>query len=218
MLSTVPLGWHHAPVPDVLSVTLSSHTFECPRGRITEIIGPRSSGRTSLLHSILAASTGRGEFCAIVDASGAFDPCSASAAGVELGKLTWIRCGGNVEHAMRAADLMIHSGGFGVVALDVAEASESALGRIPATAWFRFRHAVESTPTVLAVLAARPLAKTCSALLVEAKRRRALFTGKYPFELLRGIEYELAPRKPVGRESSPWTAWSAQGAEPVVRG
>jgi len=65
---------------------------------------------------------------------------------------------------------------------------------------------VEPTSTVLAVLAARPLAKTCSALLVEVKRCRTLFSGKYPFELLRGIEYELAPRKPVGREPSLWTA------------
>jgi recA bacterial DNA recombination protein len=191
MLSPVPLGWRHTPAPDVLSTGV----LDCPRGRISEIFGPRSSGRTSLLHSILAASTSRGEHAALIDSASAFDPCSASAAGVEMGKLIWIRCNGNVEHAMRAADLVIHSGGFGVVAIDLAEAGESALGRIPPTAWFRFRRAVEATPTVLAVLAGRPLTKSCSALLVETKRVRFQFTGK----LLRGAEYELAPRKPAGQ-------------------
>ena len=59
--------------------------------------------------------------------------------GVELSKLVWVRCGGNAEHALRAADLLIQAGGFGVVALDLAEAAPAALNRIPPTAWFRFR-------------------------------------------------------------------------------
>jgi hypothetical protein len=188
----MPLGWRHSLAPEVLSTGI----IDCPRGRITEIVGPRSSGRTSLLHSILAAATGRGEFTVLVDTDGAFDSCSAAAAGVELAKLIWIRCGGDVEHALRAADLVIHSGGFGVVAVDLAETSEAALGRIPSTAWFRFRRAVETTPTVLAVLAVRPLTKSCSALLVEMKRRRVQFAGK----LLRGAEYQLVPRKPAGKD------------------
>lgn len=192
MLPSLSLGWRHAPAPEILSMGI----LDCPRGRITEIVGPRSSGRTSLLHSILAASTGRGEFAVLVDTPSAFDPCSAAAAGVELAKLIWIRCNGNVDHAMRAADLVIHSGGFGVVALDLAESAEASLNRIPATAWFRFRRAVEPTPTVLAVLAGRPLTKSCSALLVETKRQRVRFTGN----LLRGVDYELAPRKPVGQD------------------
>lgn len=202
MISPLPLGWRIEPTPEVLSTGI----LNCPRGRITEIFGPRSSGRTSLLHSILAASTGLDEFAVLVDASGSFDPCSAAGAGVELAKLIWIRCGGNVDHALRAADLVIQAGGFGVIALDLAEASPAALARIPPTAWFRFRRAIESTPTILAVVSSRPLAKSCSALLVETKRRGALFTGKYPFELLRGAEYELAPRKPVGQQHELWVA------------
>jgi hypothetical protein len=188
----IPLGWRQTPAPEVLSTGI----LDCPRGRITEIVGPRSSGRTSLLHSILAASTSRGEFAVLVDTTDAFDPCSAVSAGVELSKLIWIRCSGHVEHALRAADLVIHSGGFGVVALDLAEAAPSGLSRIPSTAWFRFRRAVEPTPTVLAVIATQPLTKSCSALLVETKRRRAQFTGN----LLRSAEYELVPRKPLGQQ------------------
>ena len=132
----------------------------------------------------------------LVDTNNSFDPCSAAAAGVDLQKIYWIRCDANVDHAMRSADLVLHSGGFGVVALDLAEAAESALNRIPQTTWFRWRRAVQATPTVLAVIANRPLTKSCSALLIEMKRRRAVFTGN----LLRGAEYELAPRKPIGKE------------------
>jgi hypothetical protein len=189
---TLPIGWRVPPAPELLSTEL----LDCPRGRITEITGPRSSGRTSLLHSILAGSSSRGEFDVLVDASDAFDPCSAAEAGTELSKLIWIRCGGNIEHAMRTADLVIHSGGFGVVAIDLAEAAPSGLARIPATAWFRFRRAVEATRTVLVVLASRPLTKSCSAMLIETKHRRSVFTGK----LLRGAEYEMIPRKPMGQQ------------------
>src|SRR5579864_4132593 len=63
-----------------------------PRGAITEIVGPASSGRTTLLYSILAEATARGEACALVDASDAFDPASAAAAGADFQQLLWIRC------------------------------------------------------------------------------------------------------------------------------
>src|SRR5262245_25121377 len=63
-----------------------------PRGAISEIFGPASSGRTSAMVSILAEATACGEVCAIVDGNDAFDPKSAAAAGVELNRLLWIRC------------------------------------------------------------------------------------------------------------------------------
>jgi recombination protein RecA len=188
----IPLGWRIESAPDVLSTGVA----DCPRGRITEVIGPESSGRTSFLHSILAASTKLGEHAVLVDTNNAFDPSTAAAAGTDLSKMIWVRCAGNVEHAMRATDLVIQSGGFGVVALDLANAAESGLNRIPATTWFRWRRSVEATPTVLAVVARRAVTKSCSAVLVEMRRKRAIFTGN----LLRGAEYEMAPRKPIGKE------------------
>ena len=112
--------------------TLSAAGRDFPRGRISEITGSRSSGRTGVLHALLAASTGQGEFAALVDTKDSFDACSAATVGVELSKLVWIRCGGNAEHALRAADLLIQAGGFGVVALDLAEVPPAALNRIPA--------------------------------------------------------------------------------------
>jgi hypothetical protein len=190
MTTPFPLGWRVESQPETLGLA------QCPRGRITEIIGQPSSGRTSLLHSILADATGQGEFAVIVDSTDSFDPCSAAAAGADLKKIQWIRCAKNVEHAMRAADLVLHSGGFGVIALDLADAPERGLQRIPATTWFRWRRAIEPTPTILAVIARRPLARSCSALVVEMTRRRADFDGN----LLRAAEFEITPRKPLGKE------------------
>jgi len=181
MAAALPLGWRHFEPLE----SLSAAGRDFPRGRISEVIGARSSGRTRVLHALLAASTGQGEFAALVDTKDSFDACSAVAAGVELSKLIWIRCSGNAEHALRAADLLVQAGGFGVVALDLAEVAPAALNRIPPTAWFRFRRALASTPTILTVIADYPLAKSCSAMTVKLPPRRAVFTGHAPFLLLR---------------------------------
>jgi len=65
-----------------------------PRGALSEIYGPASSGRTSLLLSLLAGMTRAGEVCALVDASDNFSPHVAAAAGVDLNQLLWVRCNG----------------------------------------------------------------------------------------------------------------------------
>src|SRR5262252_185918 len=70
-----------------------------PRGSLVELCGGACSGRTSLAFSLLAQATGRQEACAFVDVSDSLDPLSVAAAGVELPRLLWIRCGetGNRE-------------------------------------------------------------------------------------------------------------------------
>src|SRR4051812_3292370 len=62
-----------------------------PRGQLSELVGPRSSGRTSLLVQAIAAATRRGELVALVDALDMFDVESAAAAGVDLARVLWIR-------------------------------------------------------------------------------------------------------------------------------
>jgi hypothetical protein len=181
MKAPLPLGWRFDAPPELLHTP--PHDF--PRGRISEINGPRSSGRTALLHSVLAASTGQDECAALIDALDSFDPCSAEAAGVKLEKLLWVRCKSNAEHALRATDLLIQAGGFGVVALDLIEARPSELARIPPTAWFRFRRVIEPSPTVLLVLADRPLTKSCAAKRVTLERRKPVLTGQHPFQLFK---------------------------------
>src|SRR3982750_1326537 len=62
-----------------------------PRGQLSELVGPRSSGRTSLLVQAIAAATRRGELVALVGALDMFDGESAAAAGVDLARVLWIR-------------------------------------------------------------------------------------------------------------------------------
>ena len=75
-----------------------------PRGCLSEICGPASSGRTSVLLSALAAATRRQEVCALVDATDALDAASAAAAGVELERLLWIRCARTSDLRLRTSD------------------------------------------------------------------------------------------------------------------
>ena len=177
-----------------------------PRGALSEIIGPDSSGRTTLIHSLLAASTSKLEICAYVDTCDSFDPVSAAAAGVALSQLLWIRCGNNAGHALKAADYLLHAGGFGVVVLDLCQVSARVANRIPISYWYRFRLAIENTPTILALSEKQSLAKSCAALVLEMKRKRTAWTGAPGFELLRGVELEAVPRKPIRPMSASFKA------------
>jgi hypothetical protein len=64
-----------------------------PVGAITELIGPECSGRTSVALAFVAGMTQAGKVCAWLDVSNALDPASAAAAGVDLRRLLWVRCG-----------------------------------------------------------------------------------------------------------------------------
>ena len=134
-----------------------------------ELAGDRSSGKTSFLCSVLAQATARLECCAVIDTHDAFDPVSAERHGVDLARLIWVRCGGRVEAAMKAADLILHGGGFGVVCLDLSEVPARVLQRIPISWWWRFRRAVEKTPAAFLILSARSGVKSCPARRLEFK-------------------------------------------------
>src|SRR5579872_1655316 len=232
------------PAPEMVSSgipALDALTGGLPRGCLTEICGPASSGRTSLLLAALAAATRRGEFCAIIDASDTLDPHSAAAAGVDLEHLLWVRCSDDppkkenspqrhrvtekqqkkeeengssilaapfaagtgmarvgtfsrtssraninrfektnewkenlprqfehrLEQVLRATDLLLESGGFGLIVLDLADLPTQAARRIPLTTWFRFRRAVENKPTILLAIEQHPIAGSCSSLLLQ---------------------------------------------------
>jgi hypothetical protein len=168
-----------------------------PRGAISEIIGPESSGRTTLIHSLLAAATAKSEICAYVDTDDSFDPVSAAAQGVALSQLLWIRCGHHAGHALKAADSLLHAGGFGVVVLDLCQVPPKVANRIPISYWYRFRLAIENTPTILAIAEKDPLAKSCASLLLEMQRKKIVWMGAPGFELLREVELEAISRKPT---------------------
>src|SRR6516164_7804181 len=69
---------------------LDALTGGLPRGALSEIAGPASSGRTGVMLSALSAATRRQEVCALVDAGDSFNPTSAEAAGGDLGRVLWI--------------------------------------------------------------------------------------------------------------------------------
>ena len=237
------------PAPEMVSSgipAIDALTGGLPRGCLTEICGPASSGCTTFLLAALAAATRRGEFCTVVDASDALDPHSAACAGVALDRLLWVRCGDNspqrrpstplracpepaegagsvtekhgnqragcpisrasfarevgagetcpelvewtglssqaafdfdrtslrqserrLEQVLRATDLLLESGGFGLIVLDLADLPPQSARRIPLTTWFRFRRAIEHTPTILLAIEQHPIAGSCSSLLLQ---------------------------------------------------
>ena len=227
------------PAPEMASSGISALdalTGGLPRGCLTEICGSASSGRTTVLLAALAAATRRGEYCALLDASDALDPRSVEAAGVDLDRLLWVRCGEDnagpskksavappssrtlrqggdfdfpsvcpisrapfareacpepvervgissqtalnfgetnsraehrLEQALRATDLLLESGGFGLIVLDLADLPPQSARRIPLTTWFRFRRAVEHKPTILLAIEQQPIAGSCSSLRLQ---------------------------------------------------
>ena len=263
-----------------------------PCGSLVELCGPASSGRTSLAFSLLAQATERQEACAFVDVSDSLDPVSLAAAGVELPRLLWIRCGENrgrepdlnassyfasanqetkkafapdsaskgsmpihgwrhpresmrgvdkaipslvgkqaesadsaqihivarcageqverdrepprrgirpqrplpsvrkfdpprqvqrgsrsttpwkrLEQALKTTDLLLHGGGWGVVVFDLGGVSWVDARRIETSIWFRFRRAIENTPTILLLLGEESFAKSCASLVLRCQRK-----------------------------------------------
>ncbi|MGD0512980.1 MAG: hypothetical protein ABSA29_06750 [Terriglobales bacterium] len=169
---------------------LDALTGGLPRGCLTEICGPASSGRTSILLATLSAATQRQEICALVDISDAFNPRSAAAAGVNFEKMLWVRCGMRlqkspqrhrvtenkiekpVEQALQVTDLLLQSGGFGLVIIDLGDTPLKMARRIPLTSWFRFQRAIEHTATVLFVISQAPCARTCASLLLKVSGKK----------------------------------------------
>src|SRR5467141_488328 len=287
-----------------------------PRGSLVELCGPASSGRTSLAFSLLAEATGRQQACAFVDVADSLDPLSLAAAGVELPRLLWIRCGETgdrspdlkassyfappgketrrargldspsnkpmpvhgwrhprelmrgvdkaipslvgkqaafadsaqihlvarcageqverdrelprrgfrpprslpslresnppppvrnvdrnskpwkrLEQALKTTDLLLHGGGWGVVVFDLGGISWVDARRIELSTWFRFRRAIENTPTILLLLGEESCAKSCASLVLRCQRRadnwsRAAASVQTGISTLEGFEVQ----------------------------
>jgi hypothetical protein len=146
-----------------------------PRGAITEIHGTTSCGRTSLMLATLAAATSSEETCALIDCSDTFDLFSATRAGVNFDQLLWVRCNNNLERAFKSTDLLLHGGGFGFIALSLADVPARTLRRIISTWWFRFRRALEDTPTVLLVMTPVACTRSCAAMALALKNEGTLW-------------------------------------------
>lgn len=124
----------------------------------------------------------------MVDMHDSFHPASAQIVGIALEQIVWVRCQKEIQHAMRAADLLLHAGGFGVVLLDLCEASPQALNRIPLSYWHRLRRAVEHTPTILLVCADSSEVKCSFVSKLALKRKVEHWAGNAPFLRFQGLE------------------------------
>jgi hypothetical protein len=130
------------------------------RGQVSEIVGLRSAGRTAILCGVLAAAAARGEVVALVDTHDRFDPVSASAMGLDLSRLLWIRDMGDASRALKAMNLVLQAGGFGVVAFDLTDVPPHGLRSFPFTTWMRLSRVIEGSQTVAILLASEHLARS----------------------------------------------------------
>lgn len=191
---------------------LDAITGGLPRGSITDLYGPASAGRTSLMVAALAEAAARQEVCAVVDCTDSFDPVSAATSGACLERVLWVRCAGRPDHALKAADMLIQAGGFGFIALDFAGIAPAVTRRIPLASWHRFRKAIENTPSVLLVVEDEPTVKSCAALVIEMRRAGLAWSGaRGCSDLLRGLRAEAVPRKPVRSQSAVFEPVACEG-------
>jgi hypothetical protein len=160
-----------------------------PNGAISELIGPRSSGKTRALMASLAVATAGGQMVALVDALDRLDPRSAADAGVDLSRVLWIRgapltvelsrpalVDRAIRQAVRAFDLAIRAGGFAIVALDLADIPPRRLQALPSVTWLRLAHANEGRDTVGLVVGEVSLGRSARGITVGIEAR-PIWTG-----------------------------------------
>ena len=163
------------------------------RGHLSEIVGARSTGRMSVLCAALAAATGRGEAVAVIDTHDRFDPVSASEAGVDLQMLLWVRDTGDAPRALKALNLVLQAGGFGLVAFDLADVPPIGLRQVPHTTWMRIARTIEGSQTVALLVGAERMARSPGGVTIALDAAPPAWSGTGPrSRLLRGID--LRPR------------------------
>jgi recombination protein RecA len=100
-----------------LSLDLALGIGGVPRGRIVEVYGPESSGKTTLVYHVLAQAQALGGVCAFIDAEHAMDPLYAKEIGVDIDELL-VSQPDYGEQALEIADMLVRSGAVDVVAID----------------------------------------------------------------------------------------------------
>lgn len=155
-----------------------------PRGHLSEVVGPRSSGRLAILASAMADATSRGEAVALVDPLDMFDPVSASGSGIDFQRMLWIRGEASsservslsceygtlqktLDRAVKALNIVFQAGGFGLVVLDLGEVAVPTIKRLPYTTWLRLQRVIEGSETACAVIAAEPIARSAGGVTVQ---------------------------------------------------
>jgi hypothetical protein len=171
-----------------------------PRGQLSEISGPRSSGRTSVALALAAAATARGELVALVDTLDRGDAASMVRAGIDVSRLLWVRgrdvplsrqalapdwepsrprpgrargslVARTLDRAVKAASLVLQAGGFGLVVLDLADVPVDVIRDLPFTTWLRLQRTLEGSETAAVLVAAEPTARSAGGVSVRLAPR-----------------------------------------------
>ena len=159
------------------------------RGHLSEIVGARSTGRTALLCRTLAAAAARGEAVALIDTSDRFDPASAASLGLDLAQLLWVRDTGDAARALKAMNLVLQAGNFGVVAFDLADTPVRALRAFPFTTWLRIARVIEGSQTVALLTGADRIARSPGGVSLALQSTAATWIGDSSrSRVLRAIE------------------------------
>jgi len=220
----------HGPVDEYVLAPTGVTTLDAriggglPRGQLSELVGPRSSGRTSLLLQMLAASTARGELVALIDALDTFDAASAEAAGIDLTRLLWIRghavsnpglCrdlnARAIEQAVKAFTLVLSAGNFGLVAFDVAEAPSDAIRRLPFTTWLRLQRLVEGTQTTCVLVGSEPMARSSAGLTLKLGLKNSESGIRFRGRLFEGVDTEAHVIRARWHERASWSGADGDG-------
>lgn len=162
-----------------------------PRAGLTELTGRRSSGRTAIMRASLAAALAAGEAAALIDAGGTLDARALPAGGAPL----WIRCA--PAQALKAADLVIAAGGFGLVAIDLCDVRL----RIPDASWMRLRHAARAQGTTVLVAVPHARLRSFAAAAVELDGTAAFLTDGPP--LFSGLDVQAHCRRAARDGAAP---------------
>jgi hypothetical protein len=147
-----------------------------PRGRLTELVGRRSSGRMATALGIMARLASAGELVALVDVADGFDPCSAQEAGVALDKLLWVRPS-TLVLGLKAGDLVLEAGGFGLLVIYLCGIERELERKVVPAAWARLAQRAEHAKTAVLVVGDRPLVGTFAAATLETEVGRTWWRG-----------------------------------------
>jgi recombination protein RecA len=190
-----------------------------PLHALSEICGSGlgSSGKTSVLISLLAQAS-RQHFCALVDAGDSFDPASGEAAGIYFPRFLWVRCGKSrvklppLEQAFKVADILLQSGGFGLIAVDISAIPERVVRKVPLSSWFRFSRVIEKQAAALVFVEQEPHAASCAGLVLRIAAGAPVISGKLVTEVNLKIEVARGrEKKPASSERSAFslkTQWA----------
>jgi hypothetical protein len=167
-----------------------------PRGHLSEVVGPRSSGRLAIVVSALAGATARGEAVALIDTLDMFDPVSASGAlrhaqsgpgegrgALDFERMLWVRgesCSStrvslsseygtlqkSVDRAVKALNIVLQAGGFGLVVLDLGEVAPQVIKRLPYTTWLRLQRVIEGSETACVLIGSESIARSSRGVTV----------------------------------------------------